>query len=279
MHASGIITLVTDFGLGDAYVAVMKGVILSINAGARLIDVTHDIKQGAIVEAADILQEAFHFFPRGSVHLVVVDPGVGSSRRSIALKAEGHFFVGPDNGLFWPIFSTHKESEIFHLTRKEYFLPDVSYTFHGRDIFAPVAAYLSLGVEPGKMGEPVTDPVPLDRPQVKWEKGRLSGRAVRVDHFGNVITNIRSENLKSLRKPEQAVVKIGPLVIRGIRETYSDAKAGDLLALLGSSGRLEIAVNLGRACDRLGADSGRIIGMEVLVLDGEAPPDFCARVS
>jgi len=142
LNPSGIITLLTDFGLEGPYAAAMKGVILSIHPDARLIDISHQVKPGAIYQAALLLQETCPFFPRGTVHLAVVDPGVGSNRRALAVETEDRIFVGPDNGIFWPIISRAESAEIINLTESRYFLPEVSNTFHGRDIFAPVAAHL-----------------------------------------------------------------------------------------------------------------------------------------
>jgi S-adenosylmethionine hydrolase len=265
VRPSGIITLLTDFGVADAYVAVMKGVILSLNPAARLVDVTHEVQQGSILQASAILKDAYPFFPPGTVHLVVVDPGVGSPRRAIVLKTESHLFVGPDNGLFWPTFKEHREAVVYHLTGRDFFLPCVSHTFHGRDIFAPVAAHLSLGIEPEKMGEPVTDPISLPLPEVTYRAGRIMGRISRIDHFGNLITDIPLELLRKVTKPEEAEVRIGTLLIKGVRDTYSEAKEGELLAVVGSSEHLEIAVNQGRACDRLEGSSKGIIGTEIEV--------------
>ena len=142
MKAAGVVTLITDFGLSDPYVGIMKGVILTINPHASIVDISHQIKMGHITQAAYFLLESYRFFPKGTVHIAVVDPGVGGGRRPILLETQNHFFVGPDNGLFWPIITSHQQIKIIHLTERKYFLPDVSHTFHGRDVFAPVAAYL-----------------------------------------------------------------------------------------------------------------------------------------
>ncbi len=265
MKGNGIITLTTDFGLSDPYVGVMKGVILSINPEARVIDISHQVKAGSIIQAAGLLREAYHFFPKGTAHVGVVDPGVGGNRRPILIKTENHFLVGPDNGLFWPIITAYEHIKIIHLTKSEYFLPHVSHTFHGRDIFAPVAAHLSRGVDPLKMGAAISDPVSLQFP-VSQQKGEvLFGQIIRVDHFGNLITNIHRKDLMSFSGTDRPVIKVGDLTIEDVRETYAEAKAEEVLALIGSSGCLEIAVNLGRASDRLGMNSEDLIGMEVEV--------------
>jgi hypothetical protein len=265
MKGPGIITLTTDFGLSDPYVGIMKGVILSINPEARVIDISHQIKAGSITHGAGLLREAYHFFPKGTVHVGVVDPGVGGERRPILINTGTHFFVGPDNGLFWPIIDAYQNTKIIHLTENKYFLPSISDTFHGRDIFAPVAAHLSRGVDPLKMGSAISDPVALQLP-VPQQKGEvLCGQIIRVDYFGNIITNIHWKDLSQFLGAGRPIVKVSDLVIEDVRETYTEAKAGEVLALIGSSECLEIAVNLGRASDRLGMDSEEIVGMEVEV--------------
>lgn len=265
LKPSGIITLTTDFGLEDPYVAVMKGVILSIHPGANPIDVTHCVKAGAVAQASALIQEACAHFSKGTVHVGVVDPGVGSERRPILVETTHHFFVGPDNGLFWPIIKGSHRAKVIHLTEREYFLKAVSHTFHGRDIFAPVAAYLSRGEAPLMMGSLVSNPVRLDLPVAKAHRGLLRGHVLRVDHFGNLITNIRRGEIHRYLGSAEAITEIGNLVVEGVHETYAEAKPGEALALIGSSGCLEIAVNLGRACERVGSVSGDLFGMSVAV--------------
>ncbi|MCP4683349.1 MAG: SAM-dependent chlorinase/fluorinase [Desulfobacterales bacterium] len=265
MKLSGIITLTTDFGLIDPYAGIMKGVILSINPDARVIDIGHQIKAGSIIEGAAIIQEVYQFFPKGTIHLVVVDPGVGSDRRPILVNVGDYLFVGPDNGLFWPIITTYKNARVVYLTKRKFFLPKVNHTFHGRDIFAPVAAHLSRGVDPLEMGATINDPVQLQFPTPLEKEGALSGQVIRVDNFGNLITNIHRKDLKRFSGKDDTIIKAGDIVIEGIMKTYAGAKEGELLALIGSSDCLEIAVNLGRACDRMGRDPERLMGMEIEV--------------
>jgi len=262
---SGIITMTTDFGLSDHYVGVMKGVVLSINPKARLIDISHQVRPGYIFQAARLIKEAYLFFPKGTVHVAVVDPGVGGDRRPILVKTKGHFFVGPDNGLFWSVIEDNEVAEVIHLTEKAYFLTDVGHTFHGRDIFAPVASYLSRGTDPHKMGRVVNDPVPLDFPMPRETGGILAGEVVRMDHFGNLITNIHGDVLVGFLRGAPSLIRVGSLVVEGVRKTYAEAEEGEALALIGSSQYLEIAVNLGRACDRAGVSSGDVIRMKVEV--------------
>jgi len=265
MNAIGVITLTTDFGLSDPYVGTMKGVILSIHPEAVVVDISHQIKAGSILHAAGVIQEAYPFFPKGTVHVGVIDPGVGGQRRPILLMTEDHFFVGPDNGLFWPLVRPHQPPKIIHLTETKYFLPRLSYTFHGRDIFAPVAAHLCRGVDPSKMGQIITDPVPLHRPRPREKGNILVGEVVRVDHFGNLVTNIGQENLARFLGSARPSIKVKNLMIEGLRKTYASVPAGEPLALIGSSNYLEIAVNLGRASDRLQSDTEEIIGTKVEV--------------
>jgi len=265
MKSSGIITLVTDFGLSDPYVAMMKGVILSINPAAKLIDISHQISAGSILQGASLIKETFPFFSMGTVHLAVIDPGVGSNRRPIAIQSEGQFFVGPDNGLFWPAINGQKGVKIIHLTESRYFLDHITYTFHGREVFAPVAAHLSLGIDVERMGPALKDPVQSNLPKPKKRDGALCGQVIRMDNFGNLITNIHHKELQAFLKTSQPIIEVGKLVIKKISKIYSDASEGEPLALFNSSNWLEIAVNLGRASEYLGMDYEDIIGAQVKV--------------
>lgn len=265
MTASGIITLTTDFGQRDPYVAMMKGVILSIAPDARLVDITHQITHGSIIEAAGLLHDTFPFFPKGTVHVAVVDPGVGSPRRPLAFEGEGHFFIGPDNGLFWPIIRDHSKAGVFQISESRFFSPSVSATFHGRDIFAPAAAHISRGIKPASMGPKIEDPIEVPLPKPKKSGGTLQGQVVRVDHFGNLITNIHRKDLESFLKSDLPVIQVGDVVIDELSLYYAEGVKGEPLALLGSSDWLEIAVNLGRAADLLGTGPGAVIGTKVEV--------------
>ena len=265
MKPSGIITLTSDFGLIDPYVAMMKGVILSIHPGAQIVDISHQIAAGSIFQAAILIREAVPFFPKGTIHLAVVDPGVGSDRRLVALEAEGHLFVGPDNGIFWPLIEDDQEPKVVQLTEEKFFLPHVSHTFHGREVFAPVAAHLSLGVGLERMGPAIKDPVRLDIPRVFKREEHLYGQITRVDNFGNLITNIHSKDLARFLQSAQPRIEVANLIIKKISRIYADAEEGKPLALLNSSNMLEIAVNTGRASEYIGVDSGEIIGTVVKV--------------
>ncbi|MBW1997574.1 MAG: SAM-dependent chlorinase/fluorinase [Deltaproteobacteria bacterium] len=265
MTISGIITLVTDFGLKDPYVGMMKGAILSVNEGVQLVDITHQVGAGSVFLAAGILRETFAFFPKGTVHLAVVDPGVGGPRRPIALEAGGHLFVGPDNGIFWPVIRDFNGKRIVHLTEKDYFLREPSFTFHGRDIFAPVAAHLSKGVGLEQFGPLISDPRKLNIPAPLEKDDTLLGQIIRVDNFGNLITNIHAERLKRYLGEAQPLIEVGKLSIKGLSRAYSDLEEGQPLALINSSNWLEIAVNMGRASQYIGMDREEIFGTVVKV--------------
>ena len=269
MTPSGIITLTTDFGQRDHYVAMMKGVILSINRVARIVDITHQIAAGSIAEGASIIRDAHPFFPLGTVHVGVIDPGVGGPRRPIALVAQNQFFVGPDNGLFWPLIEAHGQFDVIHLTNNQYWMHEISATFHGRDIFAPVAAHLSQGVDPFLMGETIDDPMPLQVPLPRMEGSALVGEIVRIDRFGNLITNITREHLAPFLESKDLTIRIGELVFNTLSTTYSDVPEAQPLALIGSSNALEIAVNRGNAARDLSGEYR--IGTAVVVHFGDSP--------
>ncbi len=269
MKPSGIITLATDFGLTDPYVAMMKGVILSINPDVRLVDISHQIKAGSILQAAGIIRETFFYFPKGTVHLAVVDPGVGGPRRLMGLEAGGHLFVGPDNGIFWPLIRKFRQTNAIHLTESRFFLSNIKKTFHGREIFSPVAAHLSLGVALEEMGTPMFDPMKLELPEPREKGGVLYGQIIRVDNFGNLITNISAKVLNQFLKKSDPLIQVGNLAVDELSYIYSDAAEGEPLALINSSDWLEVAVNLGRASEYAGLDSGEAIGTPLKVSRSE----------
>ena len=253
---SGLITLTTDFGLRDAYVGAMKGVMLGIAPGAQMVDITHEISPQDVMEAAFVLQEAYPFFPSGTVHLVVVDPGVGTERRPIALKADGYYFVGPDNGLFTLLLNGKPIEQVVVLDRPEWWrTPSPSYTFHGRDIFAPVAAHLAAGRSLEEVGSPVARET-LHR--LHWVKPTqdeqgIQGWVVHIDRFGNCITNIPGK-LLDMKRPMR--IYVGNAIIDGVHRTYGEVPPGEPLALVGSSGMLEIAINGGNAAELFGIRKG-----------------------
>jgi len=263
LKPSGIITLYTDFGESDPYAAIIKGVILSINPDAKIIDVTHQIHAGSIQEGGLIIKESYTYFPSGTVHIGVIDPGVGGKRRPIAMLTNNYFFVGPDNGLFSVIIEMQDHAEVIHLKEKKYWMPKISPTFHGRDIFAPVAAHLSLGVNPSLMGEKIDNPTHFSSPLPHRNNRDLIGEIIRVDHFGNLITNITREHLSPFLVSKDLTIKVGRFTLKKISTTYNDVPEAQPLALIGSSNLLEIAVNMGRAIDSLGDEY--IVGARITV--------------
>jgi len=266
-----IITLTTDLGLTDAYVAAMKGVILGINPEAKLVDICHSIKPQNITQAAFVLSTAYKFFPQKTIHVVVVDPGVGTKRRAIILRTPSADFVAPDNGVLSYVVQESSAKgvagnvnlqqlepklEAVAITKAEYWRSSVSPTFHGRDIFAPVAARLSLGFPPIDFGEVITSVtmLPLLRPY-QAQDGSLVGHILHIDSFGNLITNIKRQDLPEA-KPA-ITIKVGSQLISGLSRTYAEGE--ELLALIGSGGYLEIAVKGGNASAILDAEVGNEI--------------------
>jgi hypothetical protein len=249
-----VITLTTDFGLADAYVGIMKGVMLSICPEAMLIDISHEVRPHSVRHASYLLQRAAPYFPPGTVHLVVIDPGVGSERRPVAVQAERALYVAPDNGVLGSTLAQDGPRCVVHLTRSEYHLGAASSTFHGRDIFAPIAARLACGADPRDLGEevPASGLVALpDLEPVRQQDGSWLGEIIHVDRFGNLITNCPG------RGPDPHVlVSVGGIQIAGLRRTYSDVAPGKLVAYTGSSGYVEIAVREGSAASALAVDVG-----------------------
>ncbi|MFQ5933951.1 MAG: S-adenosyl-l-methionine hydroxide adenosyltransferase family protein [Dehalococcoidia bacterium] len=263
------ITFTTDFGLRDAYVAAMKGVVLGINPEATLVDISHSVAPQNVREGAFVLGMAYRYFPQGTIHVAVVDPGVGTSRRGLILKGAGHYFVAPDNGVLSHVLTDALEEgpsaskpaaeaqdlppgfEAVVLTERRYWRPDVSDTFHGRDIFAPVAAHLSLGVPLKRFGEPLSSVLAFPRPTpTVGEDGSVRGEIMHIDGFGNLITNIRRGNL-----PEGDVeISMTGHSVRGISRSYQEGKG--LLAIFGSGGYLEISESNGSAASITGAGVG-----------------------
>jgi len=253
----GIITLTTDFGWQDGYVAAMKGVILSICPSATLVDVTHDIAPQDAWRAAFVLHTAAQTFPPGTVHLSVVDPGVGTERRAVAVQTNRAFFVAPDNGLLSFVLPQGLAYTAVVLSNPAYHRRPVSDTFHGRDIFAPAAAYLHNGVPIGALGAPVPDLVRLPFPRPLAAAGqKIAGEAIYIDHFGNVVSNIRAEDGAW---DTFASLRVGRHKVGRFCHTYGEAAPGELIALIGSSGYLEVAQRDGSAARYLGAKPGTSI--------------------
>ena len=264
MTRTAIITLTTDFGTRDGFVGAMKGVILSVNPEALIVDITHEIEAQDVFSAAFALRNSCRSFPKGTIHLAVVDPGVGSTRRPILLQTENYFFVGPDNGLFSCIKEEGEMVRAIELTESKYFLTPLSDTFHGRDIFAPVAGYISLGIDPNEFGPELHDYRKISLPSPSVSKGVIEGHIIHIDRFGNLITNIDTRNVDAFRTGENVRIDVGSIVLKNIARSYSDVEEDSLLAVVGSSGLLEIAVNRGNAQQKLGLKLGDPIRVEMI---------------
>ena len=258
------IVLLTDFGFRDSYVGVMKGVIKKRCPDADVIDLSHNIMPQDVAEAAFVLAGAYAYFPEETVFVNVVDPGVGSDRKIVCMRANKQVFLAPDNGLLSIVANETGADRFYEVSNADYFLPKVSGTFHGRDIFAPVAAHIASGVPLSELGPPLSgvQQLKLRRP-VYGTDGTLRGEIVYVDHFGNLTTNISTQMLQAtFRRPLEAIeVSVAQTVIRGLRRAYTDVEQGQLLALIGSSGYLEVAVNGGSAEKLLRCEKGDSVNL------------------
>ena len=264
-----IISLTTDFGQADGYVGAMKGVILGICPQATLVDISHQIRPQAVRQAAYILGKTTPYFPPGTVHLVVVDPGVGSARRPIAVRTSRAMYVAPDNGVLTWVLDQDPTPLAIHLTEASYRLPQVSATFHGRDVFAPAAAHLACGTDSREMGEAVPLSSLVALPALEQElqaDGSWQGEILHVDHFGNLVTSLRFPKIEtqSLDACSRFRVIVGNEQVRGLSRTFADVESGDLVAYIGSDGYLEIAVRNGNAAARLRVDTGDTIRVKGL---------------
>ena len=251
---SGIVALLTDYGLQDSYAGVMKGAILSVNPAARIVDLTHEVPPQDVREGSRVLAAAFPYFPAGTVFVAVVDPGVGTDRAIVGIEFNRQFFLAPDNGLLDVFVRPLRRVKI---VESKYFRSPVSRTFHGRDIFAPVAGHLSRGVDLGRFGPPIRKLTPLDLPALRpTAGGGVQGEVVAIDRFGNGITNIPEQVL-----PDESDVRItvGRKTLRKLCRTYADVHQGGLLALVGSTGHLEISVNQGSAVKAAGVRKGAAV--------------------
>ncbi|HLH55130.1 MAG TPA: SAM-dependent chlorinase/fluorinase [Verrucomicrobiae bacterium] len=257
------ITLTTDFGTRDWFVGTMKGVILSLAPNARIVDLTHEIAPGDVQAGAYALAAAYAFFPRHTIHVAVVDPGVGTSRRAIAVQTSNYFFVGPDNGLFSRVLTTEKVIAIHQLKNERYFLNRVSATFHGRDVFAPVAAHLSQGAEIGKVGPLLDDYVRLKSAAPKMRHGAISGEVQYVDRFGNAITNIPAAALARVGAAAKVFLNNKPVCRIG--PAYQSVPENRPVAVVGSTGFLELAINGASAAQAFGLKPGTRIELRTTV--------------
>jgi S-adenosylmethionine hydrolase len=253
---TSLITLTTDFGTGSPYVATMKGVILGMNSAARVIDISHEISPQDVRHGAVVLAESTPWFPAGTIHVAVIDPGVGTARRLIYAHLGDQHYLAPDNGLLSLLAERNRLTRIIELANAEYWLPEVSNTFHGRDILAPVAAQLSLGLEPERLGPALTQIEMLDWPEPGVMQNRIEGAVRWIDRFGNLITNITASMLATGQSATSLTIDCAGHEIAGLSVFYGQHPPGTLAGLVGSSGYLEIAVTDGNAAQMLSATVG-----------------------
>jgi S-adenosylmethionine hydrolase len=254
-----VIALLTDFGLADHYAGTMKGVMLGICPDATLVDISHDIPAHDVMAGADELAASYRYFPAGTVFLVVVDPGVGSPRRAIAAEAGDYRFVAPDNGVLTMVLDEIAPHRVVEITERKYARPTVSRTFEGRDRFAPAAAWLANGVELTSLGGPAGPVSRLEMPRPSMTPAGIGGEVVRVDRFGNLITNIARKTFEIVVSADGMAVHIASHPVAKVVSTYADVAPGELCALFGSSGYLEIAARGTSAAVRLGAARGAAV--------------------
>ena len=262
-----IITLTTDFGTNDHFVGAIKGVILDIVPEAAIVDISHAVQAYDVLDGALAISQTYSYFPPGTVHMVVVDPGVGTTRRPIIASSDGYHFVAPDNGVLSMVYAKEQRMHVRHVTSDHYFRQPVSNTFHGRDVFAPVAAYLAKMVDSHKFGEEIEDYVRFAAPRPKpVAENRLRAVVLKVDRFGNLITNVTPEDAPALFAGEVGFkIVVGSKEITAIRTAYAEGTPGEVFGILGSMGYLEIVANRAAAAQITGAGKGS----EVSVLLGE----------
>lgn len=259
-HKRQLITLTTDFGLSDPYVASMKGVILKINPRACIVDITHEIPPQDIQRASFVLYTSYSYFPKGTIHVVVVDPGVGSGRSMLLVKTSYYFFLAPDNGVLAYIFHVHRDAKVYNVMNAQYFQFPISATFHGRDIFAPVAAYLSKGIPPSRFGPEIREFNQGSVPLPEKKNNSIEGEIVTFDHYGNAITNIPGAWFDPGQKYQ---IKVGKIVFSKISNFYQEVPVGSPVALIGSGNTLELSIHGGSAKEEIGLKVGDRIQIEV----------------
>jgi S-adenosylmethionine hydrolase len=264
-----IITLTTDFGTNDHFVGALKGVIVDIVPEAQIVDISHAVQAFDVLDGALTISQAYTYFPNGTVHMVVVDPGVGTARRPIIASTDGYHFVAPDNGVLSMVYAREARMHVRHITSDHYFRQPVSNTFHARDIFAPVAAYLAKQVESNKFGDEIEDFVRFAAPKPKAvDENRMRGVVLKVDRFGNLITNVRPQDAPMLFEaiPDPFKLVVGSKEITAVYQTYAEGSPGEVFGILGSMGYLEIVANRAAAAQLTGAGKGS----EVMIVLGEA---------
>lgn len=257
------ITLTTDFGVSDHFVGAMKGVIASIEPEARVYDITHQVSPFDRLDGALTVAHFYRYWPARTIHVVVVDPGVGSARRPLLVSAGSHYFIAPDNGVLSLVFDREEEIRVWHITAEHYFLQPVSRTFHGRDIFAPTAAWLARNGQPESFGPEVGDFERFALPKPDLAMGRIGGIVLRTDHFGNLLTNLRPEDTPELLAGAPFRLSVGSAKITRLVTTFGEGAPGEPCLLVGSSGYFEICVNRSSAAQATGAASGTPLTIEL----------------
>jgi len=260
--AISVVTLLTDFGERDYFVASMKGVILNINPQARIVDLSHQVRPQQVDEAAYLLKSCYRYFPEGTVHVVVVDPGVGSARRPLLVTSSRYYFVAPDNGVLTDVLQEEVSVEVREIENKQYRLDAEGATFDGRDLFAPAAAWLTRGQPPGSYGRLIRDYVRLSSQEPAWEGQALVGRIIYVDHFGNLISNVTPLHLKEVQgklRRSRVTIRVGGTVIEGLTSHYAEGSPDAPQALINSNGQLEVFVKEGSAAEWLKLGRGERI--------------------
>lgn len=259
-----IITLTTDYGVQDHLVGAMKGVILNINPDAEIVDITHGVVPYDLLDGALTIGQAYRFFPPRTIHVVVVDPGVGTPRRPILVTGDQHYFVAPDNGVLSLIYDCETSLTVRHITAEHYFLHPISNTFHGRDVFAPAAAWLSKVGQTASFGEEITDFVRFALPKPKAVENVVKGVVLRVDSFGNLMTNLTPLDVPKVVEPgSDFKIRVGTGEITSLKQTFAEGAPGEPVAIVGSSGFLEISVNRGNAARTIGAARGAEVIVEL----------------
>lgn len=251
-----LITLTTDYGTGDHLVGVMKGVIAGIHPEAHVYDITHNVAPFDVLDGALTIAQAYRYWPPETIHVVVVDPGVGTPRRPLLLSAGTQYFIAPDNGVLSLVLEREPQHRAWHITAERYFLQPVSLTFHGRDLFAPSAAWLARNRQPESFGPEIGDLKRLSLPSLHRSPGRIEGVILRADHFGNLLTNMRPEDAPELAAGAPFRLKLGAARVTRLVRTFAEGGSGEPCLVEGSSGFFEISVNRGRAADVAGGASG-----------------------
>lgn len=262
--ARPIVTLTTDYGTSDHLVGVMKGVMLAIHPEINIVDITHNVIAHDILDGALAIGNAYKFFPSKAVHVVVVDPGVGTARRPILVSADTQYFVAPDNGVLSAVYDQAESLTVWNIISEHYFRQPISNTFHGRDVFAPVAAWLTKSWQTSAFGEEITDFVRFGMPKPKPSGNGVKGSVLQTDRFGNLITNISPKEVPALENPDgHLTIHVGNVHVGKLVHTFAEGQVGEAVALIGSSGYLEICINKGDASRTLAAGRGAEVTVEV----------------